>query len=495
MGNSQSGSSIKQRAGTVSPARYVQFKSPAGTIIHAIGVYPCSTISEQEVTDLINTVKPAAVYVDVHPELLAVLEGDVRSGRFGDQWRIPEQSPRFSRYDDAGWLVSLNLRNLLADNELLALFGAEAYGPFKAAVRAALGISGPGAPALPAANGASAGAAVPTRKTQLLAFPLEMGYNNGETLDRPSNLGWMMIGNASTGSTAISALIGNPNSWFYNPPPADAQLQITSTDAEHTTDANTTVAPASAPIALSGSVARSSDVEYLVAIPQDLGYFTRTAVAQIQHTFRNTVNKVAAKATAASADAENDLLLREAYARQAGDAASADLFVQRYTASQRQSQAVAFHLQQYADELMSNHLAETAATSGVGPGSNAPSASASKEAAPNMVAVVNLGGLASLQRNWAEAQPPKELFPPFSAMQHVIGNALPVALGSVALYGLYRAGRRFPKTTAVFTVALGGVGSMVVYSAVYSDWTRYGTVVRASLARPRVTSPLTRPIK
>lgn len=475
MGNSQSNSVVK-RPSSVPGGRYVQLRTPSGVVVHALGVFPCSAVSEQEVTDLIAAVKPAFVYVDLHPELVSVLEADVRAGRFGDNWRIPEQSPGFQRYNDAGILVSLNIRNLLADNEVLGLFGAEGYGPFKAAIKAALGLSAPSATASPAA----------TRPAQLLAFPLKMGYNNGETLDRPSSLSWMLVGNASTGSSAITALVGNPNSWFYNAPPEVLPPPVPAADGAPIIDAGTLAAAAS-------RIQRTPDVEHLVAIPQDLGYFTRMQVAQLQKEFRNVVNRATLRATAANMDVEADLAARETVSRAGGDAASGDMLAQRIVNSQRQSQALAFHLQQAADEAMAAH------TASLGPGSGAPATPlggvAAAVPAPTMVAVVNLGGLASLQRNWPEAHPPTELFPPITFVQEAIGNAVPVVLGATALYGIYRAGRRFPKTTAAVTLVAGAAGSAVVYSAVYGDWTRYGSIVRASLARPRVTSPLTRPIK
>ena len=100
--------------------------------------------------------------------------------------------------------------------------------------------------------------------------------------------------------------------------------------------------------------------------------------------------------------------------------------------------------------------------------------------------------MASLQRNWAEARPAQELFPPHTAAQEALGNVLPAALGACALYGVYRGFRRFPRSTAVVVGALGLSTGAIVYSAIHGDWTRYGAFVRSSLARPRITSPLAR---
>jgi hypothetical protein len=131
--------------------------------------------------------------------------------------------------------------------------------------------------------------------------------------------------------------------------------------------------------------------------------------------------------------------------------------------SQVQSQAVAHSLQAAAEEA--------------GPGGH-------------VVALVNLGSLASLTRNWEEARPPQVLVPPLGAWITVLQYVAPgLLLGSLS-YGGYRAFRRFPKTAGFLGVLTAGAGGIFAYNLVYSDGMRYGFGLRAALARPRVTSPV-----
>jgi hypothetical protein len=525
MGNSSSSSSRRPLLGSTYPrptagslastGRYARLTTPSGGIVHVLGVYPCASRSEEEVQALIEAVRPAVVYVDVHPELLSVLEGDVRAGRTllgvspsagserAGAWRIPETTPSFRRYDDAGLLVSLNIRNFLADNEMLGLLGAEGYGPFKAAIKAAMEVRGGAAAGATASSSSAAAAATPAK---LLAFPLPMQYNNGETLDRASHLGFMIVGNASTGSNVITTLIGNPNTWFFGGEEMEAAAAKAA--AEAAAAAATAAAPAAAPGAapstapapLSSSSppltasGKKPDVEFTLALP-DTGYFTRIGVSQVQERFRALANEACSKATAATHDVEQDLLARELHARERGDAPAADAFALRALTSQKHSAAVAFHIQTSVDEVaamargagVDARIADSA-TSLLPPFA----AGAVNPSAPVAVAVVNLGGMGSLQRNWTEAQPPQELFPPLSFAQTAVGYGLAGLGVGAGGWAVVKGVRRFPKITALVTTGIVGSGAAIVYSAVYGDWTRYGNYVRSGLARPRVTSPLAR---
>jgi len=100
--------------------------------------------------------------------------------------------------------------------------------------------------------------------------------------------------------------------------------------------------------------------------------------------------------------------------------------------------------------------------------------------------------MASLQRNWAEARPGVELFPPPTAAQTAAGYGVPAAAAATVLYGTYRALRRFPRTAGLLLAGAGLGAGALGYSAVYSDWARYGAGVRSALARPKITSALAR---
>ena len=103
-------------------------------------------------------------------------------------------------------------------------------------------------------------------------------------------------------------------------------------------------------------------------------------VSDAQRSFRETVNSYLARTGAAGADVEGYLARREAEARERGDEPTASLYALAAAKSQAQSQAVAWSLRAAAEEA--------------GPGAS-------------IVAVVNLGTMASLQRNWGEAMPPE----------------------------------------------------------------------------------------
>jgi hypothetical protein len=61
------------------------------------------------------------------------------------------------------------------------------------------------------------------------------------------------------------------------------------------------------------------------------------------------------------------------------------------------------------------------------------------------------------------------------------------AVGGVG-YGWYRLQRRFRKTAIGLAVTGAAVLGSAAYFAVYADHVRYGSNIRAALARPRVMS-------
>ena len=75
----------------------------------------------------------------------------------------------------------MNLRTILADNQMFGLMGAELFGAFKAALAAANAV-----------------------KARVVPFPFEMEYNNGITLMRPAETSAVLIGDSSVGSTRAS---------------------------------------------------------------------------------------------------------------------------------------------------------------------------------------------------------------------------------------------------------------------------------------------------
>lgn len=407
-----------------------------------LGWYPCSTVSEEEAADLVSAVSPGALYIDLHPELVRALSEDVAAGRSsadGRAWRVPERSGPTGRISGAGFLVSLNLRNMLADNEMFALLGAEAFGAIKAALGAAR--------ALP-----------PADTPRVVTFPFDMSYNNGLTLSRPLDATALLVGDASVGSTRVTAVVGNPNAWQY------------------VSDDVTKNAPA---------------VEYVVAIPSN-GYFSADDVTRTRVAFRAAVNSVLSKATAESLDIDRDLQEREAECSAKGDEGSAQLLADRAMVAQSMSSAVAWTLQAEADAEVAAaaaaNAANTANSGGAAAGARVPAAAVARP----IVALVNLGAINSLKRTWVAPIAPEVAMPPFSTAQVAIGNIVPVIALSGLTYGVYRAARRFPRTTATLGVVTAfGLGA-VLYTTAYGDWTRYGVVLREKIASPRITSPLAR---
>jgi len=403
-------------------------------------VYPCSPLSEEEASDLVAAVKPNVLYIDAPPELVDVMTVDVREGRStacgASGWKIPSSLPGFSNLvGAAGVFSSVPLRNILSDNEMLALLGAESLGPYKAALSSALVFPVP---------------------PKVISFPYAMSYRMWETLLRPVDYAAWVGGNSSVGSTAVSVFLGNPHAWTvvsHEGAPPDANVP---------------------------------EVVFTAELPPT-GYFTRTQVGSLQREFREAVLRVSEKASIASADMDKDLVDREESARERGDVASAEGFHQRALQAQYCSQAVAFSLKEAA--------AEVAAAAAAARGSKNDNDAAAPPTLGGVVALVNLGGVGCLQRNWEFSRPPSEALPPFSAFEQsgaaVIPGTICLGLG-YGLKRLYKWGKVGKYASLTFGTLLSTGVLTTAYTAVHADWTRYGTGFRAALAAPRTVSSLAR---
>ena len=436
-------------AGLAATGRYALLRDPAtGVPIHVLGVYPCSPVSEEEAADLIEAVRPSSLYVDVHAELLAALEGEVRARRtLADGWRVPEESPALQTYGGAGVVASLYLRNVLADNEMMALAGAESLGAYNAGLAAALAP----APAAAAAAGGSAQQAQPPQPPRLLAFPYSITYRFGETLMRPLDYCAIILGDAGVASQRLSFMVGNPHAWSLVSPGAPNK--------------------------------NVPEAEHVVALPPG-GYFTRQDVAAHVSTFRSVLSKAGARATEASCDMDLDLTEREAEARALGEETAAVTFSVRAAQAQATASAVAYALQEAAGA--------DAAAAGLGGAGGAGAPAPPALGGPAVVALVNIGGMGCLRRNFDYAKAPQEALPPFTTAESVGVSVVP---GGVVLglgWGLRALGRRFPRTAVGLGLVLGGSVGSAVYMAAHGDWARYGKAVRAALASPRTVSPLAR---
>ncbi len=112
----------------------------------------------------------------------------------------------------------------------------------------------------------------------------------------------------------------------------------------------------------------------------------------------------------------------------------------------------------------------------------------------DVVAIVNIGRMGSLQREWENAIDPTVLYPPISMSTYVTQRVLiSIPLAGLA-YGYYRLAKRFPKTTVGLTLPLIALSYGFVQSAIYPDLIVYGERVRGALASPiHPASSLVRP--
>lgn len=388
------------------PERYVKLSSPQGGNVHVLGVVMSSSQSAEEAVALVRSTSPQALYIDVAPEVLRILQEDIASGRIGDSMRVAEKSAtlRLGMFPGTGALMSIVLRNVVADNEMAHLLGCEMFKPYKSALQVSSTLPSP---------------------PRILSYPFSLEYDNVNALDRPNVLGLHLIGNAQWASTDTQAMLCNH------------QLLLDGDEPK---------------------------VQFTAELPP-AGYFTRAQVNQLQRDFRATLNAFAATATADSCDPEPAFAEKEAAAHAVGDFVAASHLQGAALKCQLQSQAVAYELQACADAL--------------GPGSNT-------------VALVDIGTLAALKRNWNEALPPETVLPPATPFQRTLSYSGPTFATGVVGYVGYKVFQRFPRTTGSFALAFFSALSGVAWVGVHSDSLKYGSRVRAALARPRVTAPLTR---
>lgn len=276
-----------------------------------------------------------------------------------------------------------------------------------------------------AKQGAIVSGATSSGAPAILAYPFALAYNNFEQSERHAHYLGSVEGDASVASTAVAARVANP--WL-----------------------------------VSGDGAGAALVTLEARVPPERGYLTRLEVCALQARNARAADEAARAATAASADVETRVLAMEERYNAAGDADSRRALLAAGLAAQGQAQAVA-------------HVLRTASAS-LPPGGAA-------------VALVNIGAMAALLRNWDEARPPAEAFPPMSAAL----IAAPYALGALPLAGAgwitLRAARRFPRSTAAVGLLLAGAAAVAGAAFVHQENTAYGPAVRAALARPRVTAP------
>ena len=414
--------------------RYAVLASPSGVPVHVLGVYPCSRASEEEAADLIAAVRPRALYLDLFPELLAALREDVKAGRLpaedGSPWPVPSAAPPWPAGARTAGAGWVDSSFLRVQIADNEMF-ALLGGETLGAYKAAL----------------RAGEALRQPPLRVRAFPFEMSHRNYEAIMRPLDLAGLLTGDMSWNSTRVGALVGMPHAWM---------------------------------LVSAGSPQKNApDVDHAVQLPAS-GYFTRGEVEAGRASFRAAVARAAEKATAANHDMDADLLERETEARAGGDVAGAELLARQALLAQACASASAYVLQEMAGEV------EVEGGEGGGSGGGG------KEPPPAIVAIVNLGSMGALTRNWENAKPPAEALPPFQPWERAVSYGLTAATGGGMTYGLYRAGRRFPRATAAF-VALAGVPvAALMYTFAHQEAFRYGTTVRAALATPRVVSPLAR---
>jgi hypothetical protein len=265
-----------------------------------------------------------------------------------------------------------------------------------------------------AAATSAAASSPPAQPAEVISFPFSVTYNNYEMVGRPSHWEAKVVGDNMMQSVAVRGSVYNQTLELTGAPPL---------------------------------------VAIEAAIPPDKGYFTRRELTELQTRNQAKVNDVALRATAASPqiDVEGRIMEQENTYIQAGDAQSQTVLYQAGVASQSQAQAIAHTLQSAAKKL--------------GPGEHG-------------VALVNIGGMASLQRNWTEARAPEEVFPPMNRALVAAGYIFPTTGTACALWGIYRGFKRFPKSTVCGTILVGGLGALMANGIVFSENTLYGPFIR-----------------
>lgn len=218
-----------------------------------------------------------------------------------------------------------------------------------------------------------------------------------------------------------------------------------------------------APISTVELITRAEPVAVIEAqVPPERGVFSRREVAELQRANQERMARAWASASAESLDAVSRLEAAQARMEEAGQwDVVAELTTARDVAT-RHSQAVAHTLRTAADRLQ--------------PGQSG-------------VAIVNIGTMGPLARNWVHAEEPRTLFPPPALWQQVVGNGLPLGVASGFGYGYYRFFRRFPKTAGVCGVLLGlGAFTMIHTGVIYQEDATLGPMMRHMLANPSLSS-------
>jgi hypothetical protein len=217
---------------------------------------------------------------------------------------------------------------------------------------------------------------------------------------------------------------------------------------------------------LIGTAYKEAPVHQEISIPVAT-YFTKLDLQKIRDNFQKKVNSVTASAKYENFDADLEMI-EIAEKAQSQNAVNDLLSIQSMLPlSRAHAQAIAYKIQEaaVADDVKEN---------------------------TNIVAVINLGQLGSVYRNWNESRPPTEVIPPFTMFEQSLGYVGPTAIVGGFGYVYYRFARRFKKTAIGVGTIFSGFAAYGFYAAIYSDWMRYGYTIRELLARPRIASPLAR---
>jgi hypothetical protein len=302
---------------------------------------------------------------------------------------------------------------------------------------------------------ALAAAAAQRPPPERLCYPFALAYNNFEQSERHAHVLGAVEGDASVASTAVAARVANP--WLVSGEGAPGGAGA---GAGAGTGPGAGAAGAGAAGAGAGGSAALLSLE--ARVPPERGYLTRAEVVALRARNARAADAAAAATTAASADVESRVLALELRYAEAGDGDSRAALLAAGLAAQGQAQAVAHVLR---------------------------SASAATPPGGAAVALLNIGAMASVLRNWDEARPPADAFPPMNPALVAAPYALAAAPLAAAAWLTSKAARRFPRSTAAAGVAVAGLLYVAAAAFVHQENTAYGPGVRAALARPRVTAP------
>lgn len=464
-----------------------------GVLIKVLGIYPGSRTSEREAYALVEASRPAALYIDLHPELVKELCSQVEEGQVGSEKTPADGFLPVRRYGGSGWLSSIRLRSMLIDNELSSLLGAELYGPYKAGLCASVGREPPRWDILPRAEvgsrtemqtsrgeeeeeegvtsptpsatasldqqppaatanrqreDAGAAASAPPSKPfpnpldlpqlSILAFPFRADYNNGMQMERPGHLSAVLEGDNGTLSSGITATLGNLWKLVKGECPG---LRVT------------------------------------VSLPPLTTAFSRGQLAGARQRVAQELDAIAAPSSEESCDVADWLLQLESSFLEKKMPEVADIYRKSGQQAELQARAVAFELQDQAARLP--------------PGST-------------VVALVNLGSMGILRRQWEAAAPAHSLCPPFSMLEQVAATGVAAAGLGGALYLTHRyvlkpvivkpllqpLRQKFPRAVrwtgrSVAGLAVAALG-MMAWGLTHPEMQTYGPSIKGALARPVV---------